>query len=300
MQRKKIVVMLTGGLGNQMFTYAAAFRLAKVNAAELIIDDTSGFENDITYNRKYELDEFNISNRKASFFEKLKPFNRFTRRIIRKINSYLPFSERFYISQEIIHFDQRLLDLRFKRTLFLEGLWQSESYFADVSVEIRKRFTFTNTAQFGPVSLLHKIEHTHSVAIHFRFFENNASKKGSAYNLDNNYYWRAIDYLLSRFPDLHFFLFSDRPDLFKKKFDTKNLRVTIVSNKVHLNASANNDFYLMSKCKHFILANSTFSWWAAWLAIHPEKIVIVPDIYSDTGISGWGFKGLIPEHWIKL
>lgn len=300
MPKKKLVVMLTGGLGNQMFTYAAAFRLAKVNNAELVIDESSGFENDSTYNRKYELSEFNISDRKAFFFEKLKPFNRFTRRVIRKMNSYLPFSDRFYISQEIIHFDQRLLDLRFKSTLFLEGLWQSESYFDDVSDEIRKRFTFSNTAQFGPNNLLHDIEHTHSVAIHFRFFENNASEEGSAYNLNNNYYWRAIDYLLSRFTDLHFFLFSDRPDLFEKKFDTQNLKATIVSTTDHLDASANNDFYLMSKCKHFILANSTFSWWAAWLAIYPEKKVIVPDVYSDTGMSGWGFKGLIPEQWIKL
>ena len=132
------------------------------------------------------------------------------------------------------------------------------------------------------------------------FFENNFNEKGSAYNLNNSYYWRAISLLLSRCPDLHFFLFSDRPELFEKKFDTQNLNITIVSSEDHPNASAHNDFYLMSRCKHFILANSTFSWWAAWLADNPGKTVIVPDIYSDTGISGWGFEGLIPEKWIKL
>jgi hypothetical protein len=292
--------MLAGGLGNQLFTYAAAYRLAKVNKAELVIDDSSGFENDHTYKRKYELDQFKISARKAGFFEKLRPFNRITRRLIRKVNSYLPFDNRFYVAQETIHFDNRLLELRFKKTLFLEGLWQSESYFADVADEIRGLFTFRNTANFGPSDLLQIIEKTQSVAIHFRFFESDTSVDGSAYNVDNNYYWRAINLVLSKLPDAHFFLFSDRADLFKKKFDAENLKITIVSDANTPDATAHNDFYLMSRCKHFILANSTFGWWAAWLATNTEKIITVPNVYSDTGTCGWGFEGLIPDQWIKL
>lgn len=292
--------MLAGGLGNQMFTYAAAYRLSKVNEAELVIDDSSGFENDHTYKRKYELDLFNINARKANFFEKLRPFNRFTRRFIRKVNSYLPFDNRFYITQETIHFDRRLLELRFKKTLFLEGLWQSESYFTDAADEIRGLFTFRNTANFGPTDLLQIIEKTQSVAIHFRFFESDTSVNGSSYNVDNDYYWRAINMVLSKLPDAHFFLFSDRADLFEKKFDTKNLKITIVSTADTSNTTAHNDFYLMSRCKHFILANSTFGWWAAWLVDTKAKMVIVPNVYSDTGISGWGFKGLIPDQWLKI
>lgn len=295
--KKKLIVILKGGLGNQLFTYAVAYRLAKANNAELVLDDYSGFHNDKLYNRKFELDIFSIPERRATYVERLPLVNGLVRRVLIKLNSYLPFHKRIFLTQEIIHFDQRLLSVRFKTLLYLDGLWQSESYFSDVVDDIRARFRFKDLERLSSLEHLKLIQGTNSVAIHFRFFEDSINEEEVTYNLKNSYYIRAIEYFTSMFTDLHFFVFTDNLSLFQKKMDTSKLNVTVVSSS---NSSFLEDFFLMSNCRHFILANSTFSWWAAWLGKYPGKKVVVSSFYSDIGISGWGFDGLIPEDWTKL
>lgn len=295
--KKKVIVILKGGLGNQLFTYAAAYRLAKANNAELIFDNLSGFRNDKQYNRKFELDIFSLPERKATFFERLPLANGLVRRILVKLSSYLPFHKRIFLTQEIIHFDQRLLEVRFKKILYLDGLWQSESYFSDVKDDIRDRLRFKEMRHLSSLEHLKPIQATNSVAIHFRFFEDSVNEDEASYNLKNSYYIKAIEHFNSMFSDLHFFVFTDNLSLFHKKIDTSNLNITVVSSN---NGSFVDDFFLMSNCRHFILANSTFSWWAAWLGKFPGKQVVVSSFYSDTGISGWGFGGLIPENWTQF
>jgi len=296
-EKKKLIVILKGGLGNQLFTYAAAYRLAKVNNAELVLDVYSGFRNDTEYNRVFELGMFTIPERKATSLERLPMANGLVRRILVKLTSYIPFHKRIFLTQEIIHFDQRLLSVRFKTLLYLDGLWQSESYFTDVADDIRKLLTFKDLERLSSLEHLKLIQGTNSVAIHFRFFEDSINEEEVSYNLKNSYYIKAIEHFTLTYTDLHFFVFTDNLGLFQRKMDTSKINITVVSSG---NSSFVEDFFLMSNCRHFILANSTFSWWAAWLGQYPAKKVIVSTFYSDTGISGWGFDGLIPEDWIQL
>jgi len=111
----KIISRIFGGLGNQLFCYAAARRLALVNNAELVIDNVSGFMHDTDYQRQYQLDHFSIPCRKATSVELLEPFPRIRRYLKRRLNQRRPFAQRSYLVQEGIDFDPRLLA---KRRLF--------------------------------------------------------------------------------------------------------------------------------------------------------------------------------------
>ena len=117
----KVIAHLFGGLGNQLFIYAAARRLALANNAELVLDDVSGFSNDTMYRRKFQLNHFNIHNRKASAFERLEPFSRLRRALKRKWNHRSIFEQRHYLAQEGIDYDPRLLDLKLNGSVHLEG-----------------------------------------------------------------------------------------------------------------------------------------------------------------------------------
>jgi hypothetical protein len=134
----KVITRIKGGLGNQLFCYAAARRLALVNNAELVIDDVTGFARDRGYRRRYILDPFSIPARKATPGERLEPFERYRRGVMKWLSRRKPFEERRYLEQEGRNFDERLLAFKVKGTLYLDGLWQSEGYFKDVKQTIRE------------------------------------------------------------------------------------------------------------------------------------------------------------------
>ena len=139
----KIITRIRGGIGNQLFCYAAARRLALVNNAELVIDDVSGFVRDHDYKRDYQLDHFSIPCRKATAGERLEPFSRVRCYLKRSFNRNRPFQERSYIQQEGIDFNSRLLKVDPCGTIYLEGYWQSEDYFKDVEGAIRADLEIT-------------------------------------------------------------------------------------------------------------------------------------------------------------
>jgi glycosyl transferase family 11 len=290
----KIIVRLAGGLGNQLFCYAAARRLAVLNDAELVIDDVSGFSNDYNYLRFSQVENFNIPFRKARRRELLVPFPRLRRKILKLVNSLRDFYDRRYLTQEFIQFDKRLLDYRFNGTIFLEGYWQSESYFQDISNVIKEDLRITPPTDKVNHNLADKIRGTTSVAIHVRFFDKpGEAKRGN--NVAGGYYAQAITYLEETHADCHYFLFSDVPEKALELLQVDPQKVTVVDcNKG--DGSAYADLWLMSLCKHFIIANSTFSWWGAWLSNYSEKTVISPGRIRGN-VTEWGFDGLIPEGW---
>jgi len=298
-KKHKIVSRIFGGIGNQLFCYAAARRLAVFCNAELIIDDVSGFAYDKLYRRTYQLDNFSIPCVKATAKERLEPFSRLRRYIKRTYNFCLPFTNRSYIQEICLDFDSRLLKLQPSGTVYLDGYWQSESYFKDIEEIIRKDLKISVPVDKANSFMASLIRTSLAVAVHVRFFDEPNSR--SPYNLLDDYYTNAIAKMESLVPGAHYFVFSDRPDDALAIIPLPENRITLVThNKGDTNACA--DLWLMTLCKHFIIANSTFSWWGAWLAAEEEKIVIAPRI-TITGtdrITAWGFKGLIPMSWIKI
>lgn len=292
----KVITRIFGGLGNQLFCYAAARRLALVNDAELVIDDVTGFARDREYRRQYMLDRFRIPVRKATPAERLEPFERYRRGLMKWLSRSKPFMERHYLEQEGQDFDKRLLALKVKGTLYLEGYWQSEDYFKDVEQTIREDLQITPPMDRLNQRMAEKIHNSLAVALHVRWFD--APDSTTIHNASADYYQQAINLIEQKLESPHYFLFSDNPEAARAKLTLPQDRVTCVShNQGDENAYA--DLWLMNQCQHFITANSTFSWWGAWLGDNPDKIVVTPS-FKLRGITSWGFDGLIPADWIKV
>lgn len=292
----KIIPRIFGGLGNQLFCYAAARRLALMNNAELIIDDVSGFVYDYAYQRHYQLDHFNIPCRKATAAERLEPFSRVRRYLKRKWNQRLPFTQRAYIQQQGNKFDPRLLQVKPQDTVYLEGYWQSEGYFKDVEATIRQDLQFKAPTDATNLAMAAQIHSCTAVAVHVRFFDDPQAPEIN--NAPGDYYTRAVQKIDSLAPGAHYFVFSDQPAAARVRIPLPDERITMVSCNAG-DALAYADLWLMTQCQHFIIANSTFSWWGAWLAGQPGKQVIAPGFEMRQGKMGWGFEGLLPIEWIK-
>jgi hypothetical protein len=293
----KIVPRILGGLGNQLFCYAAARRLALISDAELVIDDVSGFVHDHVYRRKYQLHHFSIPCRKARPAERFEPFPLILRYLKRRLNQRLPFVERHYIQQVGVDFDPRLLHVKPRGTVYLEGYWQSEDYFKDMEETIREDLRIIPPTDSANLEMAARIKDCLAVAVHVRFFD--APNDAGINNTPVNYYTRAVHAMEAIAPDVHYFVFSDQPEFARASLALPDERVTFVShNQGDENAYA--DLWLMIQCQHFIIANSTFSWWGAWLAKHAGKHVIAPGFEMRQGKMSWGFDGLLPKEWIKL
>ena len=138
-----------------------------------------------------------------------------------------------------------------------------------------------------------------AVAVHVRFFDSPNEIVGNsvANNTPQAYYARAVEQLETCVPDAHYFIFSDQPEAARSCIPLPEHRLTYVSHNQG-DDDAYADLWLMAQCQHFIIANSTFSWWGAWLAASPDKLVVAPGFEKRDGVSWWGFKGLLPEEWI--
>lgn len=294
---KKVITRIKGGLGNQIFSYAAARRLALENGAELVIDDVSGFVRDHQYRRRYALGHFHITARKATPWERLEPFDRYRRGLMKWVSRRQPFAQRRYLEQEGIGFDERLLDFKVNGVLYLDGYWQSEGYFKDVEQIIRDDLRIIPPTDTKNRHMTEEIRNSRAVALHVRWFD---SPDGTeSFNVSAGYYQRAIKTMAEKIEAPRYFLFSDNPDAARTKLSLPDDQCTIVSHNRIDDAYA--DLWLMTQCRHFIIANSTFSWWGAWLAGSDDKIVISPKLKIEEGkTTAWNFTGQIPNCWLKL
>ena len=294
----KIICRILGGLGNQLFCYAAARRLAIVNNAELVLDDVSGVVRDHDFQRHYQLDHFSIPCRKATRAERLEPLSRVRRYTIRSINYYRKFEDRKYIQQEGIDFDERLLAINPLGTIYLEGYWQSEQYFKDVEPVIRAELRIISPKDETNQAMAAHIRSCLAVAVHVRFFDvPQGGQEGG--NILNDYYARAVANMEMLTPDAHYFVFSDQPDYARARLALPAERMTVVAQNLG-DQNAYADLWLMTQCRHFIIANSTFSWWGAWLSTFESKIVIAPNPKLMGQDSYWRTVGILPEKWLLL
>lgn len=290
-----ICVKLFGGLGNQLFQYAAARQLADIHQTDLFFDLT-WFESIPFGNTKrdFELSNYNIK------FNTLNGMDRLRCKLygIRGLNklSILPaLPKKFRRYKEVgFNFEPIFLDL--PDSSYLDGYFQSFKYFESIADQIRNELT--PVIDYGELDLVvkSKIESVESVSIHVRrgdYVTSKASMKTLGV-CDLDYYDRAINEIGRRLGNPHFFIFSDDPAWSKENLNVPG-SVTYVSH--NSGPTAFQDIRLMSICKHHIIANSTFSWWGAWLNKSQNKIVISPRKWFADGMSS---ETLIPENWVQL
>lgn len=300
-----IIVQLQGGVGNQMFQYAAGRALSIRIGTELKIDLSflkNGILGENVDYRNYGLDAFCISesiisdeelNRfivRSKFISKLKLawFNR-------KSGYLLPISKIIYQKGHGYYSEFNLLS----NNSYLIGYWQNTRFFEGFEEQIREDFKFRHLPNQGNLDLLGKIQKCESVAVHIR--------RGDFKNLpvlgttDISYYKKAIEYFIKKLNKPVLFFFSDEMNWVKDNFYPLNISCSI--QYVDINSSAGNaseDLRLMSNCKHNIIGNSTFGWWGAWLNLNPDKIVIAPaKLFAAPEIDNQ-LQGMIPGNWIRL
>lgn len=289
----KIVTRIKGGLGNQLFCYAAARRLALVKNLPLKLDIVSGFKWDFRYRRKYLLEAFNINAEIASRRESyLFPWGRLQRYLTKKANLFKPFENRSYIiEQSINHFDPSIIDIDPKRTLYLDGYWHSEKYFKDIEDIIRKDLTIIAPLEGIVQDEAEKImNETQSVCIGIRLFQDDRACPNHMV-LSRNYYLRAAKKMNELLDNPHFFVFCN-DEAWMKQHLSLPYKHTFITAKPE-NERAHEDLWLMTLCKHFIISNSTYYWWGAWLSDFAHKTVIAPD-------RGFHNKDIIPSDWLVV
>ena len=209
------------------------------------------------------------------------------------------FEHRTYIQQQGNDFEPRLLQIKPRGTLYLNGYWQSEDYFKDVEHTIRGDLRIKPPIDETNQAMANMIMYRQAVALHVRYFD--SPNVLGFNNIATDYYVRAVKKMEMLVPDAHYFVFSDYPEAACDRLPLPDSRITCVShNRGDENAYA--DLWLMTQCRHFIIANSTFSWWGAWLADNPGKHVIAPERgpLGENLVSAWGFRGLLNKEWMKL
>lgn len=294
-----IIARIIGGLGNQMFQYAAARAVAYRNNTNLKLDISSFKDYDL---RTYRLGCFAIIEDFAGdkdikiFKPHIKQMISYTDNSIRK--EFLPWHFQKIIKQRGFSYDSDILKVR--RNAYLDGYWQSEKYFADIEDIIREEFTFKYEPAKKNQTLLLEINRTNSVSLHIRRCDYITNIKTfqthGALNLE--YYNQSLKLIGEKIENPAVFVFSD--DI---QWAKKNLKSEFPLCFVDYNG-ANDDYEdlrLMSRCKHHIIANSSFSWWGAWLSPNQNKIVIAPrKWFSDEQMKVRQKIEIIPDGWVQI
>ena len=274
-----VIARIMGGLGNQMFQYSFGRALALRNDVPLKLDLTSY---DVSM-REYRLNRFRIVEEIASpaEVEKLTGIHRGScfgarvrRRIRRHLRRVMPPSKMPVLTEHESRFDPAVLQP--PGHVYLDGYWQSERYFAGIEDLLRKELIVRERPDRENERLLAEIGASESVSVHVR--------RGD-YVSDLNvfrvhgvcppeYYHAAVRRLAEVLGEPHIYIFSDDIPWAKE-----NLRFEHPTTCVEHNGEEKDweDFRLMSACRHHVIANSSFSWWAAWLCPNPDKIVIAPE-----------------------
>lgn len=257
---------------------------------------------DISFFETYEWHEYSLSPflleavvaSKAEVHEMIKKNNRYYERLKQRIFKTQP----IVINEKSLEFNSSYLQIRNNR--YLIGYWQSEKYFINIESFLRKELMIKIEPSAINLQILKEIKtNNQSVSLHIR--------RGNYVNVESvnkvhgttklNYYYEAIKTISKICEQPVFYIFSDDIDWAKENLKLSYKHVYIDHN------SAKNDYEdlrLMSACKHNILANSTFSWWGAWLNVNKEKIIIAPREWFADPEKNKESESIIPKTWVRL
>jgi hypothetical protein len=276
-----------GGLGNQMFQYAAGRRLAIKRGTELVLDlSYLAHQPRTDVPRHFELDCFHIAGARTDEFGDVSRAQTLLRRLIR---SKAPRQ----LKETRARFQPAVL--RAPDNTLLVGYWQSARYFEDEEAQIRSDFAFAAPLSAAKNALARTIDEN-AVSVHVRRGDYVSHAAASKFHglLPLEYYERAARVMTERLDRPHFFVISDDPAWCRSHLKLPS-PATFVGD---VPGPGHEDMQLMSLCRHHIIANSSFGWWGAWLSGSVDKIVIAPrrwftDAARDTS-------DLVPKSWIRL
>ncbi|MDO9406427.1 MAG: alpha-1,2-fucosyltransferase [Polaromonas sp.] len=287
-----IITQLIGGLGNQMFQYAAGRALALRHGTSLKVD-TRGFEG-------YQLHQgFELQRVFAGAFDVASEAD--VRRVLgwrrsptlRRLLGRLPTSwgSSRFAAEPHFEYWKGFEDL--PADCFLSGYWQSEKYFAAIADPLRADFAFRPPLEGLNHELSVRIKGVNAISMHVRRGDYASNPQTTATHglSPPSYYAKAISFMMDRVTNPHLFVFSDDMAWVKANLELAAPHTFVSHNR---GLESYNDMRLMSHCKHHIIANSSFSWWGAWLNPDAQKVVVAPKVWfarpinaEDLYIDGW-------------
>jgi hypothetical protein len=285
----KAFIKIQGGLGNQLHCYAFGKAIEYHHNVDVIYDCYTGYLND-TFNRSFNLYKFpNIKLGKIITFRNkydvffLKIFIRLSQLFI----AFIPLKcRKFIVEQGPYKYQVNLLKTKFLFNPYFTGYWATYKYYnlikKQLIVELKPNKSNCSIENY----YLHLIKSSNSCFLHYRTFKEDVTVKHKSLF---EYYEQAINYMNSHFDNIKIFVFSD--DILIAK---ANLPLSLNDCIFIENTNDTSDFYLMNQCNYAIIADSTFSWWAAWLDEDDNKTVIAPK-----GLSPWG-DDWAPDNWVKI
>lgn len=293
-------VTITGGLGNQMFVYAFCLELRKRGYNTVLFAPRK--RNSKGYGHQgYELKKlFNVSETigvgsqisdflLSIYSQLIRVFPARLKKTFFKLVGVYPVS----VSENFVYYPE-VFTFRHRNELFM-GTWQSEKYFSNAIIEVREHFKFkSNLISKATADVLTQMYSRNSVSIHIRRGDYLSPQyiDGFGNICTIEYYKRAVEFISHKIETPYFYIFTDDKAWVSENFQIGN------SCFVAHNTGADSwqDMFLMSNCKHNIIANSSFSWWGAWLNSNPEKIVIAPQKWW----SGFEQDDVVPDKWIRI
>ncbi len=293
-----IITRLNGGLGNQMFQYAFGKSLAENLQTPLKLD-LSVFATPLGSSpdtpRTYELNRWNTHAEIATQTEiqRFAPLREGKTSFIQRLFKHS--SDLVYYKEKRFRFDAGAFQLQ--GAVYLDGYWQSEKYFADHADSIRTAFTPLAALHGLNKELAFEMADTCSVSIHVRRSDYQKDKTTLDFHglCPLAYYKDAVALLRQKYKHIHLYVFSD-----DQQWSAENIQFDIPTTHIVHNRGAESylDLWLMSRCKHHVLANSSFSWWGAWLNENPLKTVIAPRRWFAGTVPDTS--DLIPASWTCL
>jgi hypothetical protein len=291
-----IITNIFGGLGNQMFQYAIAKSIAVKNKDVFKLDITL-FEIYLKshgYDYGFRLDQFNIEENIATIYEikNLKGYDGFFRKIANKLHLNIDRPKSYFFEEKnmLALFDDNVFNYN---NIYLHGYWQNELYFLDIRDEILNDFSLKKPISKEAKKYMLDINTSESVSIHIRRADYVSDEKTNKIHgfIGMDYYKHAIKFINESINSPMYYIFSDDIDWCKENLD-------FLEGKIFVDDTINptDDLELMKNCKHNIIANSSFSWWGAWLNENVSKVVIAPKIWL---VSSPNFH-IAPKSWIKI
>lgn len=294
-----IVGNLVGGLGNQMFQYACARSLALDLGLPLKFS-TDGFgaynaHNGFELGRVFGLKLDIAGGRELGDLIGWGRQAPAVRRVLGK-RTFSWLAGRRFLGEPHLRYWAALRE-RARLGGYLQGYWQSERYFAGHAARIRSDFAFHDDVSGANQRIAHDIGQRTAISVHVRRgdYVSNAKTLAVHGTCSPEYYHAAIETLLQRCLGARLFAFSDDPQWVSQVLQPRYPDLVLVDHNKGLDSY--NDMRLMSMCQHHIIANSSFSWWGAWLNPRPDKTVIAPARWFANGRDT---EDLIPESWERM